>query len=54
MRYERLYLKVCNVHVPSEDKSDNTKDLFYEELDRIKPRIGNESLHEIINDNWLV
>jgi hypothetical protein len=68
---------VLNVHASSEDKRDNVKDSFYEELGRVSdlfPRynmkillgdfnmkvgreniskltIGNESLHEISNDN---
>jgi hypothetical protein len=68
---------VLNEHVPCEDKGDDVKDSFYEELGRVfdqfprydmkillgdfnakvgrenifKPTIGNESLHEIINDN---
>jgi exonuclease III len=66
-----------NVHVPTEDKTDDVKDSFYEELecvfdkflkyrmkilvgdfnakvgkeDIFKPTVGNESLHEISNDN---
>jgi hypothetical protein len=65
------------VHAPCEDKGDDIKDSFYEELGHIfdqfhrydtktlfgdfnakvgrenifKPTIGNESLHEISNDN---
>jgi hypothetical protein len=64
------------VHAPTEDKSDDVKDSFYEESERVfdkfpkyhmkilldfnpkvgkedifKPTIGNESLHEISNDN---
>jgi hypothetical protein len=68
---------VLNVHAPTEDKTDDVKDSFYEELERVfdkfpkyhmkillgdfnskvgredilKPTIGNESLHEISNDN---
>jgi exonuclease III len=68
---------VLNVHAPCEDKGDDDKDSFYEELGRVfdqfprydmkvilgdfnakvgrgnifKPTIGNESLHEISNDN---
>jgi hypothetical protein len=68
---------VLNVHAPTEDKIDDTKDRLYEELEQIfdrfpryhmnillgdfdakvgredifKPTIGNESLHEISNDN---
>ncbi|PNF27854.1 hypothetical protein B7P43_G09196 [Cryptotermes secundus] len=66
-----------NVHAPTEDKIDDIKDGFYEELEHVfdkfpkypmkillgdfnakvgredifKPTIGNESLHEISNDN---
>jgi hypothetical protein len=66
-----------NVHAPTEDKIDDIKDRFYEELEHVfdklpkypmkillgyfnakvgkkgifKPTIGNESLHEIYNDN---
>jgi hypothetical protein len=65
------------VHAPCEDKGDDVKDSFYEEIGRVfdqfprynmkillddfnakegrenifKPTIGNESLHEISNDN---
>jgi hypothetical protein len=65
------------VHAPCEDTSDDIKDSFYEELERVfyqfprydmkillcdfnekvsredifKPTIGNESSHEISNDN---
>jgi exonuclease III len=68
---------VLNVHAPTEDKTDDVKGSFYEELERVfdkfqkyhmkillgdfnakvgredifKPTIGNESLHEISNDN---
>ena len=68
---------VLNVHAPSEDKCDDSKDSFYEELEQVfdhfpmyhmkilledfntkvgrenifKPTIGNESLHQDINDN---
>jgi endonuclease/exonuclease/phosphatase family metal-dependent hydrolase len=66
-----------NVHAPTEDKTDDVKGSFYEELQRVfykfpkyhmkillgdfnakvgteeifKPTIGNESLHEVSNDN---
>jgi hypothetical protein len=68
---------ILNVHAPTEDKMDDVKDRFYEELelvfdkfpkhhtkmllgdfnakvgreDTFQPTIGNESLHEISNDN---
>jgi hypothetical protein len=68
---------VLNVHAPTEDKCEDTKDSVYERLesvfdkfpkyhmkillgdfnakdgreDILKPTIGNESLHETINDN---
>jgi exonuclease III len=68
---------VLNVHAPTEDKDDDIKDSFYEELKQVlyqfpryhmqillgdfnatvgredifKPIIGNESLHEVSNDN---
>jgi hypothetical protein len=68
---------VLNVHAPTENKIDDIKGKFYEELERVfdklpkyhitillrdfyakvgredisKPTIGNESLHEISNDN---
>jgi hypothetical protein len=71
---------VLNVHAPCEDKGDDVKDSFYEELGLVfflqfprydvkillgdfnakigresiyKPTTGNESLHEISNDNGL-
>jgi hypothetical protein len=70
-----FHIIVLNVHAPTEDKTDDVKGSFYEELERIfnkfpkvkillgdfsakvgredifKPTIGNESLHEISNDN---
>jgi exonuclease III len=71
---------VLNVHAPTEDKADDVKDSFYEELEHLfdkfpkyhtkillgdfnakvsnedifKPTIGNESLHEISNDNGVM
>jgi hypothetical protein len=71
------HIIVRNVHAPTEDKTDDVKDSFYEELERMfdkfpkyhmkillgyfdakvgredifKSTIGNESLHEISNDN---
>jgi exonuclease III len=68
---------VLKVHAPTQDKTDDMKDRFYEELEHVfdkfpkhhmkillgdcnikvgredilKPTIGNESLHEISNDN---
>jgi hypothetical protein len=71
---------ILNVYAPTEDKTDNVKDSFYKELERVfdkfpeyrknillgdfnakmgcedifKPTIGNESLHEINNDNGVV
>jgi hypothetical protein len=68
---------IRNVHAPIENKTDDVKDSFYEELERVfhtfpqyhmkfllgdfnskvgrggifKPTVGNESLHEISNDN---
>ncbi|PNF32123.1 hypothetical protein B7P43_G02834 [Cryptotermes secundus] len=73
----RCDIIVTNVHAPTEDKIDDIKDRFYEELEHVfdkfpkypmkillgdfnvkvgreyifKPTIGNESLHEISNDN---
>jgi hypothetical protein len=72
------HIILLNVHAPTEDKTDNVKDI-YEELERLfgefrkyhmkillgdssakvgtedifKPTIGNESLHEISNDNGI-
>jgi exonuclease III len=72
-----FHIIVLNVHSPTEDKTDDVKNSFYEELERIfdkfpkyhmkillgdlnakvgredifKPTIGNDSLHEISNDN---
>jgi hypothetical protein len=69
---------VLNVHAPTEDKTDDVKDSFYEELERVfdkfpkyhikilldfnakvgredifKLATGNESSHEISNDNGI-
>jgi len=70
-------INVVNVHAPSEEKSNEPKDGFYEELEQVfnhflkyhmkmllgdfnakvgrenifKPTIGQESLHQDINDN---
>jgi exonuclease III len=70
------HITVLNVHAPTEDKTDDVKGSFYEELEHVfdkfpkyhmkilldfnskvgredifKPTIGNESFHEISNDN---
>jgi hypothetical protein len=71
------HIIVLNVHAPTEDKTDDVKDSFYEKMERVfdkfpkyhvkillgdfnakvgredifKLTIGNESLHEISNDN---
>jgi hypothetical protein len=70
------HIIVLNVHAPTDDKTQDVKDRFYEELERfdkfpkyhtktlfgdfnakvgrediLKPTIGNESLHEIGDDN---
>jgi hypothetical protein len=70
------HIIVLNVHAPTEDKTDDVKGSFYEELERVfdkfpkyhtkilldfnakvgregifKLTIGNESLHDISNDN---
>ena len=70
---------VLNAHAPSQEKNDESKDSFYEELERVfdhfpkynrkiilgdfkakvgredifKQTIGNESLHQDSNDNWV-
>jgi uncharacterized membrane protein YagU involved in acid resistance len=46
---------VLNVHAPTEDKTDDLKNSFYEELweEIFNPLIWNESLHEISNDNGI-
>jgi hypothetical protein len=75
-----FHIIVLNVHAPTEDKTDDVKDSFNEELERIfdkfpkyhmkillgdlnakvgredifKLTIGNESLHEISNDNGVI
>jgi hypothetical protein len=77
LRGRWCHIIVLNIHAPTEDKTDDVKDSFYEELERVfdkfpkyhkkillgdfkakvgredifKPTIGNESLHEISNDN---
>jgi exonuclease III len=77
LRGRWCHIIVLNVHAPTEDKTDDVKESFYEELERMfekfpkyhikillgdfnakvgredifKPTIGNESLHEISNDN---
>jgi hypothetical protein len=77
LRGRWCHIIVLNVHPPTEDKTDDVKDSFYEELehafdkfpkyhmkillgdfnakvgreDIFKLTIGNESLHEISNDN---
>jgi hypothetical protein len=71
------HIIVLNIHASTEDKTDDVKDSFYEELELVfdifpkyhmkillgdfnakvgredifKSTIGNESLHEISNDN---
>jgi hypothetical protein len=76
LRGRWCHIIVLNVHALTNDKTDDVKDSFYEELERMfdkflkyhmkilldfnakvgredifKPTIGNESLHEISNDN---
>jgi hypothetical protein len=77
LRGRRRDIIVLNVHAPMEDKIDDIKDSFYNELEHVfnkfpkyhmkillgdfnakvgregifKPTTGNESLHEISNDN---
>jgi hypothetical protein len=77
LRGRWCHIIVLNVHAPTEKTTDEVKDSFYEELERVsdkfskyhmkillgnlnakvgredifKPTIGNESLHEISNDN---
>jgi hypothetical protein len=77
LRGRWFHIIVLNVHAPTEDKIDDVKDSFYEELECIfdkfhkyymkilfgdfiarvgrkdifKTTIGNESLHQISNDN---
>jgi exonuclease III len=77
LRGRWCHIIVLNVHAPTEDKIDDAKDSFCEELERVfdkfpkyhmkillgdfnakvdredifEPTIGNESLHEISNDN---
>jgi hypothetical protein len=77
LRGRWCHIIVLNVHAPTEDKTEDVKSSFYEELERVfgkfhkyhteillgdfnakvgredifKPTIGNESLHEISNDN---
>jgi hypothetical protein len=79
LRGRWCHIIVLNLHAPTEDKTDDVKDRFYEELEHVfdkfptdhikillrdfnakvgredifKPTIGNESLHEISNDNEL-
>jgi hypothetical protein len=80
LRGRQFHIIVLNVHAPTEDKIDDVKESFCEELERIcdkfpkyhmnillgdfnakvgvedifKPTVGNESLHEISNDNGVV
>jgi hypothetical protein len=77
LRGRWFHIVVLNVHAPTENKTDDVKDSFYEILERIfdkfskyhmkillgdlnakvgredifKLTIGNDSLHEISNDN---
>ena len=39
---------VLNMQAPSEEKSDDSKVIFYEDLEQVifKLKIGNESLHQ--------
>jgi exonuclease III len=79
LRGRWCHIIVLNVPAPTKDKTDDVKDSFYEELERVfdrfpkyhmkillgdfnakvskedifKPTIGNESLHEISNDNGI-
>jgi exonuclease III len=79
LRDRCCHIIVPNDHVPTEDETDDVKDSFYEELERVfdkfpkyhmqillgdfnaklrredvfKPTTGNESFHEISNDNGI-
>jgi hypothetical protein len=80
LRGRWCHIIVLNVHAPTEDKTEDVKDSFCEESERVfdkfpkyhmkillgdsnakigredifKPTIGNESLHEISNDNGVI
>jgi hypothetical protein len=80
LRGRWCHIIVLNAHAPTEDKTDDVKDSFYEEQEHVfdtfrkyhmrmllgdlnakvgsedifKPTIGNESLHEISNDNGVM
>jgi hypothetical protein len=77
LRGRWCHIIVLNIYAPTEDKTDDVKDSFYEEVVRMfdkfpkyhmkillgdcnakvsregifKPTVGNESVHEINNDN---
>jgi exonuclease III len=79
LRGRWCHIILLNVHAPTEDKTDDVKDSFYEELERMFDKIpkyhtkillgdfnakvgrqdifkstaGNESLHEINNENGI-
>jgi hypothetical protein len=77
LRGRWCHITALNINAPTEDKTDDMKESFYDDLERVldtfpkyhmkilladfnakvgredifKPIIGNESLHEINNDN---
>jgi hypothetical protein len=63
LRGHWCHIIVLNIHAPTEDKTADVKDSLCKELERafdkfpkyrmkiFKLTIGNESLHEISNDN---
>jgi hypothetical protein len=40
LRGRRCYISVLNVHAPTEDKTDDVKDSFYKELQRVFDEFG--------------
>jgi hypothetical protein len=80
LRCRWCHIIVLHLHAPTEDKTDEVKDSFYKEMERVfgefpkchmkillgdfnakvgkedifKQTIGNESVHEISNDNGVI
>jgi hypothetical protein len=50
LRGRWCHIIVLNVHAPTEDKTDNVKDSFYEELERVFDKFPNCHMKILLGD----
>jgi exonuclease III len=50
LRVRRYNIIVLNVHVPREDKTDDVKDSFYEELERVFDKFPKYHMKILLGD----